>query len=152
MNSSANERKAALALCALPHRQRDRVLNTLPSPIKARVSVLIDHIRSQGWTKSPALRHVLEEMKLVNTSDADMTVEQWVALSRLVAPVVFARILVSCSSVDRTFLVSLLERDYGAAVMGAVEVAPQLPQKLAETVLAWGQQYIQSQEVRECAA
>lgn len=150
MISTLEQRKAALAMSILPLHRRESVLESLPVQQRSAIRLLLGQISAQGWNDSFAVELALG-ITARNPSGIAIDSQDLIKLSRLLAPDLYARVLVAADISDRGFLLSLLERDYAAIVQKALGEIPVLPDRLKQSLLAAAHGQLAETKVQPCA-
>lgn len=150
MIPTLEQRKAALAMSILPSRRRESVLESLSAQQRSAIRLLLGQIFAQGWNDSFAVELALG-IRARNPSEIAIDSQDLIKLSRLLAPELYARVLVAADISDRGFLLSLLERDYAAIVQKALGEIPMLPDRLKQSLLAAAHGQLAEAKAQPCA-
>lgn len=136
MNSTLGERKCALLLATLAPRDRRRLMAALPSASTARIRVLLTRLLAMPVPIAELAQTLLADEVSGLTSDTTLELDRLIELSEHLPAPWFARVLAAWTGVDRSFCLSLLDRNRGPAVARELQDLPALPPRLAMALKA----------------
>lgn len=136
MNSTRGQRKAALYLASLSAQDRRRLLAALPESAARAVEGLAHQVAAKGWGDSGIVTGLLADELRGLTSETALTVEQLLAMARVLPADWTARLFAANSAMDRRFMLALLDGSQARRVEEAMSRVPSLPERLRDALLA----------------
>ena len=135
MSASRGQRKAALYLASLSAPDRRQLLAALPASAARPVEGLVEQVITRGWGDSGVVAEVLAEELRGLTSDTALTVDQLLAMARVLPADWTARLFAANSAMDRRFMLALLDTPQARRVQTELAQAPLLPERLRDALL-----------------
>lgn len=136
MSATRGQRKAALYLASLSAADRRQLLAGLPESAARSLGNLIEQLTTRGWTNSSVVTELLADELRGLTSDTALTVEELLAMAKVLPADWTARLFAANSAMDRRFMLALLDGTQARRVQGELTQVPALPERLRDALLA----------------
>jgi hypothetical protein len=132
----AGLRKAALYVASMAADERRRLLAALPVEAARVLAPMVDGLVARGWNDPELVRAVLSDEIRGLTAQSSLSVDALLALAKAQPDAWTARLFAAHASMDRQFLLALLDGAQGKRVQPELERVPRLPPALRDALLA----------------
>ena len=134
--STLGQRKAALYLASLASAEQRALLAALPADQARAIKSLIEHVVARGWHHNEiATRALASEIRGL-TAGSSLSVEDFLALTKVLPADWTARLFAASAAIDTKFLLSLLDLPVARRVRGHLGEVARMPERLRDALLA----------------